>query len=397
MITEGDGKCYDRFRDRIMFPIRDRRGRVIAFGGRLIGDGKPKYLNSPETPVFHKGRELYGLYEARQALKEIPRLVVVEGYMDVVALAQFGIRNTVATLGTATTPDHLESLFRTTPEVVFCFDGDRAGRAAAWKALETSLPVLREGREARFLFLPEGDDPDTLVRREGQNGFNGRVKGALPLSRFLFNVLSEQVDMESIDGRARLAELAKPYLGKLPQGLFREMMKKHLAEMVGVGEWGLENLGKPSKTPQQRTKSRRARTGLNTIPPLRRAIALLLHHPEIARQADLPAGWEALSLPGVPLFRALVAFIRSQTAPTLATILEHWRNTDDAGHLDKIAQLELDVLEEDVASQLKGAVIRVMEGALNQESDQLLEKSRHRTLTTEEKQRLRDLLAHRSP
>lgn len=396
MITEGDGKRYDRFRDRIMFPIRDRRGRAIAFGGRQIGDGKPKYLNSPETPVFHKGRELYGLYEARQALKDIQRLVVVEGYMDVVALAQFGIRNTVATLGTATTPDHLETLFRTTPEVVFCFDGDRAGRAAAWKALETSLPVLREGREARFLFLPEGDDPDTLVRREGQSAFNQLVGDALPLSRFLFDALSEQVDMDSIDGRARLAELAKPYLAKLPPGLFREMMNKHLAELVGVEELGLEGSGRASRPSRQQTPSRRTRTGLNTIPPLRRAIALLLHHPEIAKETTLPTGWESLSSPGIPLFRALVAFIHDRSAPTLASILEHWRNSDDAGHLDKIAQLNLDVLEEDVASQLEGAVNRVLEDALNRESDQLLEKSRHTTLTTEEKQRLRDLLTHRS-
>ncbi len=183
LITEQDGKRYDRLRDRIIFPIRDTRGRVVGFGGRLLGDGKPKYLNSPETPVFHKGRELYGLFEARQADANPARLLVVEGYMDVVALAQFGISNAVATLGTATTSDHLEKLYRATPELVFCFDGDRAGRDAAWKALQTALPLMREGRQARFLFLPDGDDPDSMVRRIGQEAMQAEIGDALPLSR----------------------------------------------------------------------------------------------------------------------------------------------------------------------------------------------------------------------
>ncbi|MDJ0740543.1 MAG: DNA primase, partial [Gammaproteobacteria bacterium] len=212
LITEQDHKRYDRLRDRIIFPIRDGRGRVVGFGGRLLGDGKPKYLNSPETPVFHKGRELYGLYEARQADGHPARLLVVEGYMDVVALAQFGIGNAVATLGTATTSDHLEKLYRATPEVVFCFDGDRAGRDAAWKALQTALPLMRDGRQARFLFLPDGEDPDSLVRQIGAAAFTERVGGAQPLSEYLFEKLSAQVDMQTLDGRARLGELTQPLL-----------------------------------------------------------------------------------------------------------------------------------------------------------------------------------------
>ncbi|MDF1529985.1 MAG: DNA primase, partial [Sedimenticola sp.] len=252
MISEPeDDKCYDRFRDRIMFPIRNHRGQTIAFGGRILGDGKPKYLNSPETVVFHKGKELYGLYEARKALRKIERLMVVEGYMDVVALAQFGIRYAVATLGTATSTEHLEKLFRTTSEVIFCFDGDRAGRDAGWKALETSLPLMRDGREARFLFLPEGEDPDTLIRKEGQEQFEQRIAQSTPLSSFLFDKLESEVDMQSLGGRAKMAEQAKPLLAKLPAGLFREMMHKRLSEHVGLAQ------GQLGTTPMQEKSGKR--------------------------------------------------------------------------------------------------------------------------------------------
>ena len=198
-----------------MFPIRDRRGRCIGFGGRVLGDEKPKYMNSPESPVFHKGQELYGLFEARKANQKLERLLVVEGYMDVVALAQFGLTNAVATLGTATTPEHLERLYRTVSEVVFCFDGDAAGRRAAWRALENALPVLRDGREARFLFLPEGEDPDTLVRRIGAETFQQKTVESVPLSKFFYESLSRQVDTSSVDGRARLVELARPLLAEV--------------------------------------------------------------------------------------------------------------------------------------------------------------------------------------
>jgi DNA primase len=216
LIERDGGGHYDRFRGRVMFPIRDARGRVIAFGGRVLGKDEPKYLNSPETPLFHKGRELYGLYEARQALRHIDRLLVVEGYMDVVGLREAGIPWAVATLGTATTPEHLERLFRVTEEVVFCFDGDRAGRQAAWRALENTLPTLGEGRQVRFLFLPEGEDPDSLVRTEGAEAFTARLARALPLSDYLHDELAARVDMDSMDGRARLAELAKPLVAKVP-------------------------------------------------------------------------------------------------------------------------------------------------------------------------------------
>ena len=254
------GGVYDRFRDRIQFPIRDRRGRTIGFGGRVLGNDSPKYLNSPESSIFHKGRELYGLYEARKAVRHLERILVVEGYMDVVALAQFDINYAVATLGTSTTPDHLERLYRTVPEVVFCFDGDRAGRAAAWRALENALPVLTDGREARFLFLPEGEDPDTLVRKTGKDEFENLITHSVHLSDFLFDHLSSQVDTASIDGRARLVDLARPLLSRLPDSIFRQLMLERLAQIARTDSSHLaDRLQKPAET--------RNGDNLRAIPP----------------------------------------------------------------------------------------------------------------------------------
>ncbi len=229
-----EDKLYDRFRDRIMFPIRDIRGRVIAFGGRVLGDGKPKYLNSPETPVFHKSLELYGLYEARKSSNRMARLLVVEGYMDVVALAQHGIRQAVATLGTATSSDHLARLFRLVPEVVFCFDGDDAGRNAAWKALQATLAQMKDGRRARFLFLPDDEDPDTLVRKIGKEPFLDKVGNATHLPEFFFSHLSDELDMTSLEGKAALSKLAMPLIQQIPEGVFKALMIDQLAAITGL-------------------------------------------------------------------------------------------------------------------------------------------------------------------
>jgi len=242
IIRKDNGKHYDRFRDRIMFPIRDPRGRIIGFGGRSLGDGEPKYLNSPETVLFHKGRELYGLYEARQALRNIEQLVVVEGYMDAVALARHGIDFAVATLGTATTSEHLNRVFRLTENVCFAFDGDRAGRAAAWRALENALPQIREGRQIRFLFLPDGEDPDSFVNARGADAFIKLIEDGSALSEFLIEELSSQVDMETVDGRARLAELARPLVNRIPAGVYRELLIESLAEAVGLTAPKLEKM-----------------------------------------------------------------------------------------------------------------------------------------------------------
>ncbi len=235
-------KLYDRFRHRIMFPIRDTRGRVIGFGGRVLGDDKPKYLNSPETPVFHKGQELYGLYEARLAYRELPRLLVVEGYMDVVSLAQFGISYGVATLGTACGPDHLDRAFKYTQEVVFCFDGDKAGRSAAQRALEASIECMTDGRTVKFLFLPEGEDPDTLIRQIGPEKFERLIELAVPFEDYLFDAVADGLNIRTMEGRASFSKRAAPLLDRLPKGVFRELMLESLATRTGLNRNVLQEL-----------------------------------------------------------------------------------------------------------------------------------------------------------
>lgn len=395
LITEADDKRYDRLRDRIIFPIRDARGRVIGFGGRLLGDGKPKYLNSPETPLFHKGRELYGLYEARQALKQLPQILVVEGYMDVVALAQYGIRNAVATLGTATTIEHLEKLYRATPEVVFCFDGDRAGHDAAWKALDTALPLLRDGRQARFLFLPDGEDPDTLVRKIGSEAFSELITAADPLSQFLFDKLAEQVDMNSLDGRARMAELARPLLARLPSGTFASMMEQELARRIGLV---LPPSTTPTAhpTPSYERRPRQARGQQpGTLPPVRRAVTLLLQHPQIAQNLDLPHGWEDLQQPGIELLRELIALLQTRPDLNTAALVEHWQDPKLRTYLAQLAVLRL-IVQDDAAEQLIGALRALAEQKTRAERLTFHQKGRPSEWTEEEKQRLRELYRKRT-
>jgi DNA primase len=241
LVKKDDNKKYDRFRHRIMFPIRDGRGRVIAFGGRVLGDDQPKYLNSPETPIFHKSYTLYGLYEMRQSRQKFDNILVVEGYMDVVALAQFGIRNAVATLGTATTVEHLELLFRQVNEVVFCFDGDNAGLKAAWKALDLALPMMEKERSVKFLFLPEGEDPDSMVRKDGMNGFNQRARSALSLSEFLMQGLQGRLafPLNSIEGRQQFVSLAEPYV-QSAHGLYQFLLAEGVANLVNLPTWRVE-------------------------------------------------------------------------------------------------------------------------------------------------------------
>ena len=387
MITRGDNnKQYDRFRQRIMFPIRDSRRRVIGFGGRIIGDGKPKYLNSPETPVFHKGRELYGLYEVRQQYKQIQKLLIVEGYMDVVALAQFGIDYAVASLGTATTDQHLQLIFKNTQQVIFCFDGDRAGRDAGWKALNTCLPHMRDGKQAAFLFLPDGEDPDTLVRKEGKDVFENRIENAIPLSDYLFEQIARNSDMRSIDGKAHFAEQLKPYIAKLPEGLFRDMINTRLDETIGFRQ-------QANQPPAQQAprKKRQGKTGLNTIPPVRRAIALLLHFPTICLAVEVPNLVKQSQLPGMSLFNELWQFFNNTSTPSLGGVMEHWRNTESAGHLDKIIQLNLDILDQDVADQFAGVLEHIQRMQVDQEWQNLLQNKSPSELTPEEKQRLKEL------
>ena len=339
LVEKSASKRYDRFRDRIMFPILDRRGRTIAFGGRIIDAGEPKYLNSPETPIFHKGFELYGFYEARQALRNLQQIVVVEGYMDVVALAQNGIEYAVASLGTATTRDQIQKLFRSVAEVIFCYDGDQAGHKAAWRALENTLPLLRDGLQAKFLFLPDGEDPDSMVRKEGKQAFEQRLKHATPLSEYLFDHLLEQTDTHSMDGKASLAKNARPLLATIPESVFRDLMYLRLSELVGVSDDKLkgEQLQTETKIKQQPFKRSRDTREIKQN-ATRDAIALLLQHPELANEVDLPDFFATASMQGFSLLHALYQTVRNNPDITSSALLERWRDNKDFEILQKLMQ-----------------------------------------------------------
>jgi DNA primase len=351
MLSQGKSGEYDTFRHRIMFPIHDRRGRVIGFGGRALDEDGPKYLNSPETELFHKGRELYGLYLARQNQAKLDRILVVEGYMDVVALAQFGFENCVATLGTATTGDQAELLFRASGEVVYCFDGDRAGRKAAWRALEETLPRMREGRQARFLFLPEGEDPDSLVRKQGAAGFTALLEAAEPLSGFFFDHFTQAVDMSSIDGRAKLVELAKPQLDRIPAGVFHDMMLSRLESLaqhrIGRRTGERPRAGKSAaaggKPAQQRT-------------PMRMALAQLVQNPSLAVNARSLDAFEGCDLAGFEIYRELVDFCAKSPNMTTAQLLELWRDHPAHSHLNTLATWQLPGEESRLAQEFADAV-----------------------------------------
>jgi len=397
LIERPDGSgVYDRFRDRVQFPIRDRRGRTVGFGGRVLGDDTPKYLNSPESAIFHKGRELYGLYEARKAVRQLERILVVEGYMDVVALAQFDINYAVATLGTSTTPDHLERLYRTVPEVVFCFDGDRAGRAAAWRALENALPVLSDGREARFLFLPEGEDPDTLVRKTGKDAFENLITHAVHLSDFLFDHLSSQVDTASIDGRARLVDLARPLLSRLPDSIFRQLMVERLAQIARTDSSHLaDRLQKPEETRAVTPPAAPAYSGGGAKSPVREAIAMLLHQPGLAQKIAPPAITEPDAMPGVRLLLELFELLQRQPGLNTGAILEHWRGREESRHLHKLAQWTPLTDKLDLEAEIRGHLSQIARQVTEKRISALLQEERHRTLNDMEKQELKALLQSR--
>ncbi len=396
IIARDNGGHYDRFRDRIMFPIRDARGRTIGFGGRTLGDGEPKYLNSPETVLFHKGRELYGLYEARQALRHIDQLVVVEGYMDTVALARHGIDFAVATLGTATTGEHLNRVFRLTDNVAFAFDGDRAGRQAAWRALENALPLIREGRQVRFVFLPEGHDPDTYVNEFGTDAFVALLDDGMALSEFLIEELADQVDMNTIDGRARLAELARPLIGRVPPGVYRELLVDGLAAAVGLTAAKLENmLG--GETPQRGVGSpgRRARPGRKPAggqpSVVRHAIALVLNYPDAGHRADVEK-LAGVRRKGADLLQSLIETVQAEPNITTAGLLERYRHDEQGRHLGKLAASELPADEEfDAAAELAECLDQLAHAGRRERIDFLIEKQRASGLSDDEKSELRHL------
>lgn len=381
------GSKYDRFRERLMFPILDRRGRVIAFGGRVLSsEQSPKYLNSPETPLFHKGRELFALWQVKQANANLLRIVVVEGYMDVIALHQAGLPIAVATLGTATTPEHTEVLFRAAPDVVFCFDGDRAGRAAAWKALESALPRLRDGRQAYFLFLPDGEDPDSLVRKEGKDGFEKRIREAMPLSDYFFNELSHDVDMASLDGRARLAERARPLIGKLPDGAFRDLMAQELEKRSGARAM-LQADPAAHRAVQRPTAVQRSL--------VRSAISLLLAQPGLADQVEKPYRFLRLDKPGVELLAELLDLARARPGINPAMLVEHFAEREAYPSLQKLMATTVVGEPEAQAAEFFDALQRMEDQAVTQRRDALTAKSREGTLDSAEKAELRELLAAR--
>ncbi|MBB3230342.1 DNA primase [Halomonas stenophila] len=349
---EDSGRTYDRFRDRVMFPIRDIRGRTIAFGGRVLGDAKPKYLNSPETPVFHKGRELYGLYEARQAEARLERLVIVEGYMDVVALAQFGIRNAVATLGTSTSEEHLSRLFRLVGEVVFCFDGDRAGRQAATRALQTVLPQMIDGRQARFLFLPEGEDPDTLVRREGAEAFQDRITCASPLSEFLFEQAAEGRDLERIEERERYASQVLAAIGRLPEGVLKSLLLTELSRRTGVDPSSFEALmAKEDAAVPASSAGPTAPPEATVAPPpgrpsgggaalglMARALQLLVHDPGLVERLPESDDWCDQDDPDAGLCREVVRLLKAGRYRSAQVLLAHFHGTPEGERLATLAR-----------------------------------------------------------
>ncbi|WP_417579793.1 DNA primase [Nitrincola sp.] len=427
--NEEKNRHYDRFRDRIMFPIRDMRGRVIAFGGRVLGDDKPKYLNSPETDTFHKSRELYGLYEARQSNRQLNRLLIVEGYMDVVGLAQNGITWAVATLGTATTEQHLIRLFKLVPELIFCFDGDQAGRKAALRALDIALPALQDGKSVRFLFLPEGEDPDSLIRQEGQSAFEQRILNATPLSTFFFNNLSEGFNLDSMDDRARLASAALPPIRSMQPGLLQQMMLDRVSEITGLSaeqlaslvnlhkisqpatpdtqegsyhpdqeygdypELSLPDSGEASSSPIQ---TQRPAVRSRTVSLVNRIISILLHRPALARELKDPEALGNLQESNIDLLIELITYLRQHPDNSLGTLLVDWQHdTQRAAYLmilNEISHLEPVPKTADPLAELNGALERLLSRNTENQLDRLLKKQRQSPLTQEEKNLLQQLL-----
>ena len=380
LVTNDQGRSYDRFRERVMFPIRDKRGRVIGFGGRVLGDGMPKYLNSPETDIFHKGRQLYGLYEAQQAAAEPQRLLVVEGYMDVVALAQYDINYAVASLGTSTSAYHIQLLFRVTHNVICCYDGDRAGRDAAWRALETALPYMTDGRQLRFMFLPDGEDPDTLVRKEGKAAFEARMEQAQPLSTFLFNSLLPQADLTSPDGKTQLAALSLPLITQIPGETLRIQLRQILSNKIGIfDDTQLDRLiPKQAENGANRPAPKLKRT------PMRILIGLLVQNPELAAVVPPLSGLDPKKQPGLGLFSELVNTCLSQPGLTTGQLLEQYRGTNEAATLEKLS-VWTDIRDENGEKMFTDTLNHILDSILELRQEELIARDRTHGLSNEER------------
>ncbi|MDY0249467.1 MAG: DNA primase [Pseudomonas sp.] len=432
---------YDRFRDRIIFPIHDSRGRIIGFGGRVLGDDKPKYLNSPETAVFHKGQELYGLYEARKHNRQLNEIIVVEGYMDVIALAQQGLRNAVATLGTATSEEHIKRLFRVVPNILFCFDGDNAGRKAAWRALEATLSNLKDGQQARFLFVPDGEDPDSLIRSEGLDAFQARItQQAVPLTSYFFTHLAEEVNLESLEGKAHMATLASPLIEQIPGANLRALMRQKLTQITGLSntpsadsssppaqawpatsDYDRESADfdsynqfhandypdMPMHTPVQSFKnpshndklrprksaparqSNRAKAAVET--PHLAALRTLLHHPQLALKVDTASKLAAEDDLYAQLLVSLLEALQKSPNLSPLQLIARWHGTEQGLLLRALAEKEWLIDADNLEQQFFDTITRLASRQRERLIEQLLNKARADELSSEEKQHLRAL------
>ncbi|EIZ1548385.1 DNA primase [Vibrio parahaemolyticus] len=386
MLIENDkGNRYDRFRGRIMFPIRDRRGRVIGFGGRVLGEGTPKYLNSPETPIFRKGKELYGLYEVLQAHREPAQILVVEGYMDVVALAQYGVDYSVASLGTSTTGDHIQMLFRQTNTVVCCYDGDRAGKEAAWRALENALQFLKTGNTLKFLFLPDGEDPDSYVRKYGKAAFEQQIEQATPLSSYLFDNLIElhQINLGNNEGKSALRAYASALIDKIPDPYFQELLEKLLDERTGFDNRLRQPRKKISETrPQPHKEIKRT--------PMREVIALLIQNPSYAQMVPDLSSVRDLSIPGLSLFADVLDKCQAHPHINTGQLLEHWRNSQNEALLSRLASWDIPLDEDNQEEIFLDSLDKIIAQCVEKQIENLQAKARSVGLSAEEK---RELLA----
>ncbi len=385
VIRKQEGGFYDRFRDRVMFPIHDYRGRIIGFGGRILDQGEPKYLNSPETPLFQKGHELYGLHQAIKVNRQLDRIVIVEGYMDVIALFQHGITYAVATLGTATTPHHLHRLSRYTTEIIFCFDGDEAGRTAAWRALLVVFPLMQDSMQVRFLFLPDGEDPDSLIRKEGKTTFEQRLQNAASLSGFFFQTLSQQSDLNTMEGRAQFATAALTHIRQLPHGIFQGILLEELSKRSRVDLQDLKQQVKSNQPVQPRPVSTNpaSSTPIKFAAPVKLAIALLLQQPSLA--ALLPDPMPKSDLPGYEFLLALISISKANPGITAPALIEYWRGKEEESLVTSMLQWEHMVPDSGIQQAFLHANRQLTLMSYDEEINRLLAKAAQHSLSDEEK------------
>jgi DNA primase len=396
-IKNDQGRIYDRFRERILFPIRDRQGRVIGFGGRVLSDEQPKYLNSPETPIFHKGSELYGLYEALESNRHLEQLIIVEGYMDVIALVQQGITNVVATLGTATTAKNAERLFRQVSHIIVCFDGDTAGRTAAWRALENMLPLLEDGLRIGFMFLPQGEDPDTFVRTKGTEEFKKRVNNATALSTFLFDQLNTQTDTNTVDGRSRLVKLAEPFIKQIPGKILQQLLIEELGKRTQIAPTQLAELIGIKFVGISRTEvSNKNNPAESTMPtPMQQAVSMLLQYPELAQQICDRSVYQTLNLKGAEVLNNLLKILHIHPQLTAASLFEHWRDTPYSQQLAKLAMRELLIPTEGLVEQFNDTLKSLIKLDIEQKLHHFQEKAVNGILSDNEKAEYAQLLSRK--